>query len=529
MKKNNHSKNILCILLICLLLFASFAVISVSAAETTTVAAAELGSNTITLDGVIDDAWKGAPSQTLSLRNGTSNDNVTVKMLWNNDFLYILADITDNTNHTTNEKWWNNDAIEIVFLVANNDDDGMITRRMHLQRNGSFYGGGYFTQNTPLPTGQDNGAFWGSWKKPAYTTDKTDGWVAEFAIPVNNAEIWAGQHKNVSKLVHLDVVYYSADTTSTNRTGLLGLSANGVADSNNATLDNLAKVTLSSTKITGASITVDSDLAMNYYVNVTDDTVKADLSKLAMRFTMNDTVKTVTEYSTVNGEYVFKFDGIAAQNMGDSIKAELLYNGTVIAVKDGYSVKDNASALLTKYASDAKTVRFVTDMLNYGAAAQTYANYKADALVNNAVGMAEASTATPVDTDKLVLSGNENASLKIDSTSVIFDGVSKIGFKLYIAEDKLGSAKVKLDNDEIDVSALENLGDGYYRVSTDVIKATDFDKTFTLVLMDGETEVSKITYSINSYAFSMKDDSQQGAFALTLYRLGVSADAYNAQ
>ena len=131
MKKQNNFRRILCVILSCLFLASSFAAISVSAAETTTGTAAALGSNTITLDGVIDDAWENAPSQTLSLRHGTSNDSVTFKMLWDNKHLYILVDITDNTDHTTNEKWWNNDAIEVV-VNAGGASTTMLQKKLKL-------------------------------------------------------------------------------------------------------------------------------------------------------------------------------------------------------------------------------------------------------------------------------------------------------------------------------------------------------------------------------------------------------------
>lgn len=529
MRKSISFKKTLCILLSCLFLFASFAAISVSAAETPTANATSLGTNTITLDGIIDDAWADAPSFNLSLKDGTSNDSVTIKALYNDDSLYVLADIKDNTSHVSNEKWWNNDAIEFLIVTAGSDPGSSLVRRMHLQRNG-VVSGGYFSGDV-----DEKDVFWGIWKTPKYKDNGADGWIVEYAIPLNNSEVWGGDYKNVTKYVTFDCVYYSADSSSTNRTGLLGWCDNGVVDSGKVTVDNLGRINLFeektyTTKITGASISIGSDIAMNYYVNITDDELKADLSKLSMKFTMNGETETVTEYSTVNGEYVFAFEGIAPQNMGDAIKAELLYNDAVINVKDGYSIKDNAAELLGEYANDAKIVRVVTDLLNYGAAAQTYANYKTDALVNaNVAGMATASTAAPSENDKLVLTGNETDGVKIDSESLVFDGVNKISFKLNISAEKASTAKIKLDGTDVVLADLENLGNGSYNLVTDAIKITDFDKTFTLVLMDGEVEVSKLQYSVNSYAFSMKDDAQQGGFALALYYLGVSANAYNAK
>ena len=168
-------------------------------------------------------------------------------------------------------------------------------------------------------------------------------------------------------------------------------------------------------------------------------------------------------------------------------------------------------------------------MLNYGAAAQDYANYKTDALVNDVDGMVEASTAAPTEADKFVLSGNTTEGIKIESASVLFDNVNKIGFKLYISDDKADSVKIMLDGVEIALSELEALGNGNYRLLTEDIKTTQFDMGFELVLMDGETEVSNLTYSVNSYAYSMKDDAKVGDLASALYCLGISSEAYNAQ
>ena len=537
MKKLKSAKKFLCILLSCLFIFASFAAIGVSAAEATsaTGTAIALGNSTVKLDGVIDDVWKNAPAHELSLRNGTSNDTVSLRFLWDNDFLYILADIKDSTPHTSNEKWWNRDAIEFLICI---NSSGTQIKKMHLQRSGTIgeQSGSYFKG-----TSGEKDVFWGSWKCPRMVDNGENGWVVEYAIPLNNSEGNpanesgnANETKLAKKSVTVDCLYYSADSSSTNRTGVLGWTANGVVDSNNATLESLGKVLLSdesviTTKLTGASITVGSDLTMNYYVDVTDDKVKADLSKLSMRFSMNGIVKTVNEYSTVGGEYVFAFDGIAPQNMGDNIKAELLYDNKVIDVKD-YSVKENAAQLLADNSNNEKLVRFVTDMLNYGAAAQTYTNYKTDALVNaNVSGMAVASTVVPSDSDKPVLTGNETVGVKINSESLVFDGVIKLSFELNISADKVSSVKIKLDGTEIALADLENLGNGSYVLVTDEIMVTGFDKIFTLVLMDGNVEAAKLQYSVNSYAFSMKDDAQNGSFALNLYRLGTSADAYNAQ
>ena len=255
-----------------------------------------------------------------------------------------------------------------------------------------------------------------------------------------------------------------------------------------------------------------------------------------MRFTMNDTVKTVTESKVVNGEYVFAFDGIAPQMMCDNISAELLLNGNVIATQATNSVKANAQALLNTYKNDTTakgiaTVRFVTDMLYYGAVAQEYANYNVEALATDSVeNMVSKAETTPNDSDKFVLVGNTDSTLKIASASVFFDNVNKLYFKLYVGEGKADSLAITLDGQSVALSDCEDLGNGYYSFMMDAIYATDLDKSFVLVLNDGTSNVAELTYSVNSYAYSMMNstNTKMVELAMALYRYGMSADAYNA-
>ena len=63
-------------------------------------------------------------------------------------------------------------------------------------------------------------------------------------------------------------------------------------------------------------------------------------------------------------------------------------------------------------------------------------------------------------------------------------------------------------------------------VFTEGILATDFDETYTFELyVDGEL-TQTLTYSVNAYAYKMKDHADMGDLALALYRYGKSAEAY---
>ena len=488
--------------------------------------ALSIGNQEITVDGDIDDVWQKATSYALTdVRNGSPNDiTANVKFLWDGaQYLYILADINDDTPSTTTQ-WWVKDAFDMTFAISGSTAGTSKTERFQIARDGGL--NGYVSDET---------VGWGfRQKNVSKTKEKADGtgWVAECRLDIGNvSEQHSGAKMDTAGYISIDFACYDTVNDATSRAGMKGWSVHSDSKDFSAgktPVSDLGRIYFSKAELTGSSITVGSDLTMNYYVKTLDNAVESDLSKLSMRFTMNDDVKTVAEYSIVDGEYVFAFDGIAPQNMGDSIKAELLYDGKVIDVKDGYSIKDNAAELLSEYANDEKTVRFVTDMLNYGAAAQNYANYKTDAPVNDVAGMGEASTAAPTEADKFVLSGNTTEGIKIESASVLFDNVNKIGFKLSISDDKAESVKIMLDGVEVALADLEDLGNGSYILLTEELKTTQFDMDFELVLMDGETEVSNLTYSVNSYAYSMKDNAKMGALASALYRLGVSAEAYNA-
>ena len=86
---------------------------------------------------------------------------------------------------------------------------------------------------------------------------------------------------------------------------------------------------------------------------------------------------------TVNGQiyYVVSFNGIAAKEMGDEIYVQVMTaDGTPVGDVYTNSVKNYAVTQLRR-TTDAKTRTLYVDMLNYGAAAQTYFKYDASNLV----------------------------------------------------------------------------------------------------------------------------------------------------
>lgn len=294
-------------------------------------------------------------------------------------------------------------------------------------------------------------------------------------------------------------------------------------------------------KLTGASVNLGADLAINYYVNVVNPAI-LDNGDLAIRFTMNGQTTTVTDYKVVNGEYVFTFGGIAPQQMADLIDAEVLVGDTVYATQEDYSIKQNCLNLLSKSAaqlglSDAQYAAMQTliaDLLSYGQASQNYKDYAGNGAILDGTEEIVPSTVTPVASDAMTLTGNTDASLHFSSATVRFDTVNSIVIRIFADVEDFSLVTVKVNGTSYALSDLIHLGNGTYKLSTNGISAVNFDTVYTVELLYDGTSVASISYSVNAYAYAMCNGATQNeemqALAKVLYRYGVSAKAYrNAQ
>ena len=270
--------------------------------------------------------------------------------------------------------------------------------------------------------------------------------------------------------------------------------------------------------ITGAQVTIGSDLTMKYYVDVTNIENVAD-GDLTMRFSIDGEVIDTVTGIVVGSQYVFDFAGLAPQRMADAIKAEVLYKGTLIDVKDNYSIKTNAQNLLTENAGNAELCQFITDMLYYGAAAQKYTKYNTDNIATDGVtGLGTPSTATPTEADKMSLTtedGVPSGSPYFRAATVWFDSENGIIVKV---EGVTANTWIEVDGEIVEIV------DGQYKL--DNIKVTDFDNVYTFELYEDGYLIQTLQYSINAYAYSKQNstNANMADLALALFRLGQSAE-----
>lgn len=83
---------------------------------------------TVEIDGIVDEVWDGADWITdFQYKTGTTDGNVgplvvKAKVLWDNDYLYLLFDITDPLIQANSSTAWKRDSVE--FYIDGNNSKG---------------------------------------------------------------------------------------------------------------------------------------------------------------------------------------------------------------------------------------------------------------------------------------------------------------------------------------------------------------------------------------------------------------------
>ncbi len=263
----------------------------------------------------------------------------------------------------------------------------------------------------------------------------------------------------------------------------------------------------------GANVVLNNSLAVNYYAKLPEAYKNAQ-----MKFTMNGKETVVDAvYNEATGEYMFTFANIPPQCIGDNIKAELILGGEVVVEKDGYSVLKNAQNLLAKHSGDPKTANLVKAMLGYGTAAQKYANYKVDVLINAGYEM---NLVTPLESVSVKGVQNNTGDATFTAAGVYFDSVNK----LYVKIKANTKPTVTVNGAE---ALVEANGDGAWIVYTDGIYVVDFDNTYTFVITSN-ANAPTFTYSVNSYTYAKLTSDREGMaeLAKATYTYGIAAEDY---
>lgn len=276
--------------------------------------------------------------------------------------------------------------------------------------------------------------------------------------------------------------------------------------------------------IMGASLTLASDISINFYVPKKNIEGYEDPYLLCTKEVYDKKGSLVgTEELKLTGRrengsnWVYTYTGIAAKEMGSLVTA------TMHGTKDGkdcsgkpmeYSVKQYAYNKLKADTTDDKFKTLLVDMLNYGAAAQEYWNYNPKNLANAELTDEQKACATqtePAMTDHRAVSGTANG-LELKGITLLMQ--EKIAIKYYFTHKNYTgemsdlTMKVTYVDRNGQTQTAEITGDKFttngdsYCVVFDELNPTQLRTVCTAEVFDkdGNKVSQTVTYSAESYA-----------------------------
>lgn len=285
-------------------------------------------------------------------------------------------------------------------------------------------------------------------------------------------------------------------------------------------------------RITSAQLILNGKLDLTYTASIPDD-----YETPYMVFSGPNGEETITNVEQdENGNYVFAYTGINPQCMGDSITATLY--ATVedelqqVSIEN-YSVREYCIHQLAKDDISAELRTLLSDLLAYGAAAQTYMNYNTEALVNTGDDILN-----PTYSNFTALSGL-SASFEGDASEDVYwtgayltltDSVA-MTFRFYTADAEELVITVRIGDEEQTFTSFKMVEgqEGIFEITVDDIAATQFGDTVTASFNLWDEDMGNtLSYSVNAYVCAKQNDGNIALSNLVkaLYNYGVSASAY---
>ncbi len=291
-------------------------------------------------------------------------------------------------------------------------------------------------------------------------------------------------------------------------------------------------------KFTNANITITDDIALNFKASESALAAKSFTNPYVV-YEMNGVETTVTEYNTVNGEYVFDLPDIAPHQMNDKITA------TLYATKDDvlclgetveYSIKEYCYNILANNSNDTKLRTLIVDLLNYGAKSQEYVGYKVNSYVNADLTATQKAWGTSGDRNLVSVLKTDYATVANPSVKWKGAGLNlkeSVGMRFRFETDSLDGITVKVvsggEEWTLGSENFETTINGHYVFFEGLSVAQMSDEVFVTAYKNGVAVSNTLRYSIESYANAKldSDDSVLVDLVKAMMRYGDSAKKYN--
>lgn len=293
------------------------------------------------------------------------------------------------------------------------------------------------------------------------------------------------------------------------------------------------------------SITLNEGLTLNYKLGIPQEvlnnfgsiTVETILNSGTEDYGTIEEVYDVSAFALKDGKWVCTIGQFGPQWMTATMdlhcvaldqRGELLFERMV----DDYSMKSYCEAILNSTTSSyLKTL--VADLLNYGAAAQAYANRNVDTPANAGIDSTLSSKFSDVD----VKNDIQNALSVTQSSMVTFTSISayledqvtlQAKFSCAAAYSDIVAQIVKPDG-SVQTITHTDLGNGKYLLQSPALTPLQFDEVYTFRVYERSTyssESAACSFSVNTYVKRNYQHEKAGELVQALYLYGVSANNY---
>ena len=195
-----------------------------------------------------------------------------------------------------------------------------------------------------------------------------------------------------------------------------------------------------------------------------------------------------------------------------------------------YSVATYCYNMLGKHGDDEHLRTLLVDILNYGAATQTYTGYNTSSLANASLTTEQKAWASP---DRTFETVENNAYEAVDTPMAEWYGAGldlseSIAVRYEFDADSIDglSATITCGGETWQETAFTKNDEGKYVLSVSV-NAGYMDAPICVTLCKGGTAVSNTAcYSIESYAYTYGEDAELGALVRAMIKYGDSAKTY---
>ncbi len=319
--------------------------------------------------------------------------------------------------------------------------------------------------------------------------------------------------------------YYSGSTLNVNAAGITASSI---------VVDTAGTININTpTEIVEASLTLDKNITLHVYAeNVYGNISKIMTAKVEMED--YDAVNLNATWDADAQQYVFDFTGVLPQNMRNAITVTLYADGTEVDKLENYTIAEYLKDLVEADGSSDALKTLAVDLLYYGSAAQTYAEYKttalaADVLTSEQKALRSANTLSSYTAQK-AFSGDENANYTWDSVSMTLENAFVLELKANVSSTENLTVEITINGNTDTFSGL-TATDGVITMQYDNISALETTQAITAVIKVSDAQVGQtLTYSLGDYLKEVSEtDNISDALAdlvRSIYSYGVSAIAY---